>query len=324
MNGYVQPPKLQKNKSVSRGVKLNKTNSIYAKISIAHCSKLVLKKGVLPPKAQKGDVIGSVGMTGAKFAHAHVDMWLYRVGSRPYKRRKGRTYYKSYIASDEDLFRAAAAANREYMESLILLKVTGGKPNSADISPEWQKYFKSRGIKVGNVREAVEVLFKSNKWFQNNSSGTANSIMTNALLFFRPEEIVRGASGYDQYANVFYSTKPITGVGGADNSTSSVCGKLPTAYSRKLRVELKSCLLKAGKVFQKFTKDKKKTYRYRRRLRCERTYKHGLAALEQSWKLKQNQDRSKQEQQLAAQTDRGLRDKAQRSGSSAAVPKREA
>lgn len=323
MNGYVQPPKIQKNKSVTRGVKLNKTNSIYAKISIAHCSKLVLKKGV-PPKAQKGDKVGEVGLTGAKFPHAHVDMWLYRKGSRPYKRRKGRTYYKSYIASDEDLFKAAASANREYMESLILLKVTGGKPDSNEISPRWQKYFKERGVKVGNVREAVEVLFKSNKWFQRNSSGTADSIMTNALLFFRPEEIVRGASGYDQYANVFYSTKPITGVGGEDNSTSSVCGKLPTAYSRKLRVELKSCLLKAGKVFQKFTKKGKKTYRYRRRLRCERDYKIGLAALERSWRLKQTQERSKQEQKLAAQTDRGLRDKAQRSGSSVATPKREA
>ena len=321
MNGYVQPPKLQKSSSVTRGVKLSKNNAIYAMVSVAHCSSVTLKKGV-PPKAQKGDVVGAVGKTGTQVAHAHVDMWLFRTQSKVYKRRKGRNYYKSYVASDEDLFKAAASANREYMESLILLKVTGGKPDSNAISPEWQKYFKERGIKVGNVREAVDVLFKSNKWYQRNSSGTADRILTNAFFFFRPEEIVRGVNGYDEYANVFYSTKPVTGVGGDDNSTSSVCGKLPSAYSRKLRVELKACLLKAGKVFQKFTKDKKKTYRYRRRLRCERDYKFNLAALERSWRLKQNQDRSKQEQKLAAQTDRGLRDKAQRTGSPA--PKREA
>ncbi len=59
--------------------------------------------------------------------------------------------------------------------------VTGGKPDSNAISPEWQKYFKERGIKVGSVREAVEVLFKSNKWYQRNSSGTADRILTNAF-----------------------------------------------------------------------------------------------------------------------------------------------
>jgi hypothetical protein len=311
MNGYVQPPRLQKNPSVSRGVQLSKQNAIACRIGISHCSKVTLKKGV-PSKSQKGDVVGAVGRTGAKFPHAHVDMWLYRTKNRKVTPRKGRAYYKSYVASDEDLFRAGAAANREYMESLILLKLTGGKPDSNEISPEWQKYFKSRGIKVGSVREAVDVLYKSNKWFQRNGSGNSDTILTNAFLYFRPDEIVRGVNAYDDYKNVFYSTKPVSGEGGNDSSTSSVCGKLPDIYTRKLRIELKSCLLKAGKVFQKFTKSKKKTYRHRRRLKCEHTYKQQLAALEQQWKLKQQQDGSKMNQKLAAQTDRGLRDKAQR------------
>jgi hypothetical protein len=233
--------------------------------------------------------------------------------SRPYKRRKGKVYYREVPVSDEDLFKATAAANREYMQTLILLKVTGGKPDSGQISPEWQKYFKQRGIKVNSVREAVDVLYKSNRWYRKNSSPNSSKILTNAFFFFRPDEIVRGVNAYDKYKNVFYSTAPIEG-SGSSGSKQSVCGKLPDYYVKKLQIELKSCYLKVGKVYQ-HNIGTRRTWRSRRRLRCDQKYKQQLAKLETQWQILQSTSgENRIAQKLDAQTDRGLRNKAQSTG----------
>jgi hypothetical protein len=312
MNGYVQPPKLQENQSISRDAKkLNSKNALYTMISVAHCSMVSVK--ALKEKARKGEVVGKVGMTGTRFPHAHVDMWIHRKVSRPYKRRKGKVYYREVPVSDEDLFKATAAANREYMQTLILLKVTGGKPDSGQISPEWQKYFKQRGIKVNSVREAVDVLYKSNRWYRKNSSPNSSKILTNAFFFFRPDEIVRGVNAYDKYKNVFYSTAPIEG-SGSSGSKQSVCGKLPDYYVKKLQIELKSCYLKVGKVYQ-HNIGTRRTWRSRRRLRCDQKYKQQLAKLETQWQILQSTSgENRIAQKLDAQTDRGLRNKAQSTG----------
>jgi hypothetical protein len=278
-----------------------------ARVRIAHCSEITKVKGGFIRKAQKGDVIAKVGKTGTKVAHAHVDMELRKTSPKKSKRKSGKQYSKDYsVTSDDALFNAAARANREYMESLILLKVTGGKPDSGQISPEWQKYFKSRGIKVSSVREAVEVLYKGNRWFQSNSDPSRSSIYTNAFLYFKPNEIVAGVTEYDNYQNVWYSTAPIEKTGKA-STAGSICGKLPESEVRQLQVELKSCLLKAGR------------FSLSKRVRCQRKFQTKMIAYNK--KVKQI-DNANVEKKLVASTDRKLSGKSKQNRGIPQTPKR--
>ena len=299
--GRVLPPKITNDPALSRAVRSSSTpEGLSAIVTVMHCSDVSKKRGAFIKNAQKGDVVAKVGKTGTRVAHAHVDMYLLRSVAKKTKRQSGRHYPKDYsVTSDDALFRAAAKANQEYMETLALLKITGGKPDSGKISPSWQKYFESRGIKVNSVKEAVDVLYKSNKWFQSNSDPNANKIMTNAFLYFKPNEIVAGATEYDNERDVWYSTSSIEGSG--DKTGSSVCGKLPQVEVRKLQVELKACLLKAGKSGSELNQ--------KRVRKCRHKFKGEMIAYQKTVK---QIDANNVEKKLAAQTQRTMKGKKNR------------
>lgn len=142
----------------------------------------------------RGDVVGYVGNTGLSASpHLHVNMYIL-----------GPDY-----GTDPELYKFVAKANEEFLTAQLLARATGWdqrKPLTPDmlndpVAKKWEGYAKyGSGRKKGTYTNADFI-----KWYLSRSSYNSgwygatrfmykgkytNRIQTNAMFFFRPEELV--------------------------------------------------------------------------------------------------------------------------------------
>jgi len=175
------------------------------------------------PKA--GEKIAYVGNTGnSSTYHVHVEMLIHTNSKR----------------TDQSALQETLKANREYMRTMLAMKVTGNNIKSDKMSEKWQRYFnrinehrRKQGKKpIETVDDALDYLMRPASWptkdnlryrFYRTVKLRGDALFTNPFFFFKPEEILPTLTSdyrkYYKYVNDIYIYRP-------DRSTQrySLCG----------------------------------------------------------------------------------------------------
>jgi len=277
----------------------NPNLQVACKLLYVHCHKLVkdatgkyyLGSDNTPKQyktAAADTVVTYAGNTGTSNIHLHFEMYVYPPGSEPTAARG---------STSDDAWKAVTKANEAFLRTQMQMKLTGGGGlNSNKLTPAWQRFFaskKTEGGSITTVDQATEYLAKKSKKFYEATGirdGGKNSIPTNPLFFFRPEQIIktsemrqRYARHVSRYGNRFY----------AATSGSSICGSSSNAAQEKISLTYSACAVNARK--QSKSKNRRAALK-----ECRDIRKDERKALAGNVKLRQKDTAARTERVIAA------------------------
>lgn len=240
---------------------------VQAKLSYLHCHSILKGPsgyyGLEEMSVSKGVPVCKLGNTGTGQPHAHIELSIAKPGSANDRSGSG----------DSALFDEARKANNEFLTTQLLLKVTGGQPDSDKLAPYWQNYFKEwpskqRTEKAGfptpitTPKDAVTYLLSqqagaSSGEFRSGLTGDEFSaqsgwLLVNPLFFFKPEEMVPSFAKYADKHN--YPPKDVpewnskafaSSIIADPASISPMCGKLSEEYKQRVQNNFSACMIAA-------------------------------------------------------------------------------
>lgn len=219
---------------------------ITCRLGFAHCQEIMGEQkgnkfrfyGAGIETCNKGTVIAKIGSVGTHVPHAHISMSLL-----PPKWKWSKSH------TDEDAFKETLKANNEYITTQLLLRFTGGNPQSNQLSPFWQKAFKSSRLKITTVREAVEYALRNSGFINYYIEPKQGAMVeTNPFFFFKPEEFIYqvGKVAQEKKWPAYYSSQGyFDQIGQFAKTDTPICGNITDDESKKIRIERTKCILAA-------------------------------------------------------------------------------
>lgn len=247
--------------------------TITCKLSFAHCQEIMGENrgnkfyfyGAGINSCNAGTVVAKIGSVGTGTPHLHASLALYPSKWKSMK-----------VSTDEDAFKEAVKANNEYITTQLLLRFTGGNPQSNQLSPAWQRAFKGSRLKITTVREAVEYALRNNtrvQYYIETKEGRATE--TNPFFFFKPEEFIPqvGKVAQEKKYPAYYSSQGyFDSIGVGPKTAAPICGGVSKDDETRIKTEYTKCMLAAQSLAsQSYLASSRATYKCQQKATTEST-----------------------------------------------------